>query len=227
LCGEGNLKHLLILFTAAFLFCGAEWAAAQSADETDVALDSAIVIPGTEGAGQNTGDAGQGREAERGYLLGEGEAAPQSGGAVSSVWVFLRIVIVLALAAAAIYGIVYFLKRKKTGDTPDDTYLKVLTRAPINIKTAAAVIAVGNKAWLVGLSDTGVSLISEIADQETVDAMLLAYSESSVRSNRAAAFNFTDLLRRFAGGRGENLQDVADIPQPLNLQRNRERLKNL
>jgi flagellar protein FliO/FliZ len=224
---EGNLKRLIILFTVVTLFSGADRAAAQSADETDMALDSAIVIPGTEEAAQSAGGTDRGREAERAYILGEGEAALTEQGGVSSVWAVFRIVIALALAAAAIYGIVYFLKRKKTGDTPDDTYFKVLARAPINIRTAAAVLAVGNKAWLVGLSDTGVSLISEITDKETVDAMLLSYTTQTARSNNAATFNFTDLLRRFAGGRGGKLQDAADIPQPLNLQRNRERLKNL
>jgi flagellar protein FliO/FliZ len=178
--------------------------------------------------------AGAGREAERGYLLGEEGPPPAGGGGVSSVWVLFRTVIVLAVAAAAIYGVVYFIKRKKTGELPDDTYLKVLARTPINVKTAAAVIAVGGNAWLVGLSETNVSLISEITDKETVDAMLLAYSGRNAPSNKAA--NFSALLRRFAGGSGDrrDTQEAADTPAdtpadipPLNLRRNRERLKNL
>jgi flagellar protein FliO/FliZ len=178
--------------------------------------------------------AGAGREAERGYLLGEEGGAPASGGDVSSVWAVFRTVIVLAVAATAIYGVVYFIKRKKTGELPDDTYLKILARTPINVKTAAAVIAVGGNAWLVGLSDTNVSLISEITDKETVDAMLLAYSGRAAPSNKAV--NFSALLRRFAGGSGDrrDTQEAADIPvdipveyPPLNLKRNRERLKNL
>jgi flagellar protein FliO/FliZ len=167
-----------------------------------------------------------GRDMERGYLLGESGDAPQAQGGASSVWAVFRIVIVLALAAAAIYGVVYFLKRKKTADIPDDTYLKVLARASINLKTAAAVISVGGNAWLVGLSDSNVSMISEITDKETVDAMLLAYSEKSLRSNNAASFNFTDFLRRFSGGSpARKPPETTEIP--VNLNRNRERLKNL
>jgi flagellar protein FliO/FliZ len=146
------------------------------------------------------------------------------------VWTVFRIVIVLAMTAAAIYGVIYFIKHKKVGDLPDDTYLKILARTSINIKTAAAVLAVGGKAWLVGLSEANVSVISEITDHETIDAMLLAYSERNARSNSAASFNFTDFLRRFTGGGGISVRkppEVAGIPQPLNLQRNRERLKNL
>jgi flagellar protein FliO/FliZ len=160
--------------------------------------------------------------------LGEDEAAPQIQGGVSSVWAVFRVVIVLAVAAAAIYGVVYFLKRKNTGDIPDDAYLKVLARTPINVKTAAALISVGGKAWLVGLSDSSVSLIAEITDQETVDAMILAYSERAARSNNAVSFNFTDIMRRFTGGGpARKPPDAAGIPQSLDLKRNRERLKNL
>jgi flagellar protein FliO/FliZ len=227
---EGNLKHLIIIFIAALL-CGVQsQGSAQTFDGPEGADASTNQAAGAPGAA-TSGDAGQGREAERGYLLGEGEAAaPQDRGGVSSVWAIFRIVIVLAVTAAAIYGVMYFLKRKKEGDLPDDTYLKVLARVPVNVKTAAAVIAVGGKAWLVGLSDTNVSVISEITDQETVDAMMLAYSGRAVHSNNAASFSFAGLLRRFAGGNGRPVrkpQDAADIPQPLNLQRNRDRLKNL
>ncbi|MDR0662684.1 MAG: flagellar biosynthetic protein FliO [Spirochaetaceae bacterium] len=184
----------------------------------------------SDGAAQPLDSAGgdAGREAERGYPLGESQTAPQGQVGVSSVWTVFRIVIVLALAAAAIYGVVYFLKRKKTGDIPDDTYLKVLARTPINVKTAAAVISVGGNAWLVGLSDANVSVISEITDKETVDAMLLAYSERSLRSTNAVSFNFTSFLRRFAGGGAvRKPTEATGIPEPLNLSRNRERLKNL
>ena len=223
--GEGNLKRPIILFVAVSLFCGVHRTAAQTPDGAGDAA-SAVLPEAAEPGGPDAG-----RESERGYLLGEDGAAPESGGGVSSVWVVFRTVIALALAAAAVYGVVYFLKRGKTGDIPDDTYLKVLARTPINIKTAAAVIAVGGKAWLVGLSDANVSAISEITDKETVDAMLLAYSERAAPPNNAA--NFTSLLRRFAGGRGgqrktrEAAVTPADIQQPVNLQRNRERLKNL
>jgi flagellar protein FliO/FliZ len=189
----------------------------QTVDETAVSID------GVDGA----------REREQGYLLGEDAPAPETQDGVMSVWAVFRTVIVLALAATAIYGIVYLLKRKKTGDSPDDSYLKVLARAPINMKTAAAVIAVGSKAWLIGLSDTNVSAIAEISDQETVDAMLLAYSEQAASSKNTAPLNFTGILRRLGGlsggSTGKPPPAAPDMESTLsaNLQRTRERLKNL
>jgi flagellar protein FliO/FliZ len=209
-----------------FLFAGIR-AAAQTSGLSGG--EAAQAIDGTSGGtGEETDGEVSRREAERGYLLYEGGAVPQTTGGASSAWALFRGVIVLAVAAAAIYGVVYFLKRKKADDLPDDAYLKVLARAPINVKTAAAVIAVGGKAWLVGLSDAGVSLISEITDQETVDAMILSYSGQAAPSRGPASFSFTDILRRFTGGgSARKTEDAADIPQPPNLRRNRERLRNL
>jgi flagellar protein FliO/FliZ len=168
------------------------------------------------------------REAERAYILAESVPAPQEQGGLS-VWAVFRTVAVLALCAAAVYGIVYILKRKKNADAPDDTHLKTLARVPITIKTAAVVIAVGNKAWLAGVSDNGVTPIAEITDRETVDAMLLAYSERSAASKGSGGIDFARLLRRLAGtdGRAARPDETTGIPQTPALRRSRERLKNL
>ncbi|MDR1363749.1 MAG: flagellar biosynthetic protein FliO [Spirochaetaceae bacterium] len=209
--GRGKLKQLISFFAVLLLTGGIQnHIFSQTLDETATAAVDNI------------------RETEREYLLGEDTPDPQRQDS-ASIWIIFRSLIVLVLAAAAIYGIVYLLKRKKTGDTPDDNYLKILARAPINIKTAAAVIAVGNKAWLIGLSDTNVSAIAEINDQETVDAMLLAYSERTSNSKKNTPLNFTSILRRFSGLSGGTARKPLDSenPPPANLQRNRERLKNL
>ncbi|MDR2803256.1 MAG: flagellar biosynthetic protein FliO [Treponema sp.] len=209
--------------------------AAQTLDETDRASSSSGRA--TQALGETDRASTElGRETERGYLLGE-SAVPAGDGGGSPVWAVFRVVLALALAAVAIYGVVYLLKRKKTDNTPDDTYLKVLASVPLNIKTSASVIAVGRRAWLTGISDANVSLIAEITDQETVDAMLLAYSGRTALSKNIPPLNFTGLLRKFAGASGNHSPRTgaavsqADFPditaQTVNLKRNRERLKNL
>ncbi|MDR2659445.1 MAG: flagellar biosynthetic protein FliO [Spirochaetaceae bacterium] len=216
--GRGNLKRIILFFAALILAGGFQnQIFSQTIDETD---DSGALDAGTIAAADNP------REAERAYLLGEEPSEPQRQSGDISVWTVFRGVVVLALAAAAVYGIVYLLKRKKTDNIQDNAYLKVLARTSINMKTAAAVIAVGNKAWLVGLSDTNVSAIAEINDQETVDAMLLAYSEHAAKE--ASPLNFTKILRHLSGmsDTGGAISGKAPETQ-ANLQRNRERLKNL
>jgi flagellar protein FliO/FliZ len=180
----------------------------------------------SDGDSRNTEAADTAREAERGYLLAEDVTVPQEQGGLS-VWAIFRTVAVLALCAAAVYGIVYILKRKKSSDAPDDTHLKVLARVPITVKTAAAIVAVGNKAWLAGVSESAVTPIAEITDRETVDAMLLAYSERAAAS-KGGGIDFARLLRRLAGtGSRAGPDETAGIPQTPGIRRSRERLKNL
>ncbi|MDR3145948.1 MAG: flagellar biosynthetic protein FliO [Treponema sp.] len=160
-------------------------------------------------------------EAEDAIILGEplpGPAPP----AGPSVSVVLRMVLVLALAAAAIYGVVFFLRRAARPRESNNPHLKILTSAHLGSNRFIYIVAVGSRAWLLGAGEGGVSLIAEVTDQETVDAMLL---ESSVRGAETAG-NFRALLRRLGGG------FVPDKPGPSGeaadtLRRNRERLRGL
>jgi flagellar protein FliO/FliZ len=129
-------------------------------------------------------------------------------------------VLVLALAAAAIYGVVFFFKRFSRPAAQKNPYLKVLASAPLSTGSSVSVVSLGNKAWLVGAGTNGVSLIAEITDREMVDAMLLDDSRSD--GGRPKLLDFSALLRRLGGGgmAGERLS--AD-----DLRKRRERLKNL
>jgi flagellar protein FliO/FliZ len=162
-------------------------------------------------------------EPENTIILGESlpGAAPSAGPSVSVV---LRMVLVLALAAAAIYGVVFFLRRAARPRESNNPHLKILTSAHLGSNRFVYVIAVGSRAWLVGAGEGGVSLIAEVADQEAVDAMLL---DNSVRGVETAG-NFRALLRRLGGG------FVLGKPGPSGdavgtdtLRKNRERLRGL
>jgi flagellar protein FliO/FliZ len=146
------------------------------------------------------------REAERGLVLGGSDSTPRLRGAEPSIWSLFKVVLVLALAAAAVYGLVGLLKRGKAAPH-EDAYLKVLARTPLSMKAQAAVLAVGSRAWLVGVSDAGVSAIAEIDDRETVDKMLLAYSEKA--ASASAPLSFAGILRRAA-----NVTDGAGAARP-------------
>jgi flagellar protein FliO/FliZ len=80
------------------------------------------------------------------------------------------------------------------------------------------VVSVGPKqAWLVGAGDGGVSLIAEITDKETVDAMLLEDSQKTTETGKFP--DFRSLLRRFGGD--------TPGPSPENIRKRRERLRGL
>jgi flagellar protein FliO/FliZ len=142
-------------------------------------------------------------------------AAPQT----LSGFTMLRVALVLALSAAAIYGVVLFFKRLAKPQARTDPYLKVLARTALASGSAVAVVALGTKAWLVGAGDGGVTLLAEIEDQELVDAMLLDNSRNSGAA--PGALNFSALLRRLGGGKDDKRLEAGD------LRRRRERLNKL
>ena len=105
-------------------------------------------------------------------------------------------VLVLALAALAIYGVVFFLKRLARPKQSRDPHLKVLARIPLSNDTFAAVLSVGSKAWLVGGSSGGVNLISEIDETESLETMLLDDARRSAEEGTRTFIDFRSLLRK-------------------------------
>jgi flagellar protein FliO/FliZ len=132
----------------------------------------------------------------------------------------LRMVLVLALCAAAIYGVVFFFRRLAKPPAAANPYLKTLARLPLGGGGSVAVVSLGTRAWLVGAGDGGVSLIAELLDQELVDAMILDYSRNG-SGNGAKLPAFAALLRRLGGGAEERRLGADD------LRRRRERLNRL
>jgi flagellar protein FliO/FliZ len=152
-----------------------------------------------------------------------GEAPPSvSGGGASSILVVLRMVLVLALAALAIYGVVFFIKRMSRSPELRDPNLKVLARAPLGGGAFAAVVSVGSRAWLVGGGDGGVSLIAEIDEAEALETMLLDEAGKTAEAGNARFPDFRSLLRRFGGGRENRPENPAE-----SLRKQRDRLKGL
>jgi len=127
--------------------------------------------------------------------------------------------LVLALVAAAIYGVV-FLFRKVSKRTPStDPFLKVLANTQLSVNRYAHIISVGSKAWLVGSSEGGVNLISEIEDKEIIDALLLEDSRKSEQT--AGRFpDFSMILNRFG------IRNQTQTPGADEIRKRRERLRN-
>jgi len=128
-------------------------------------------------------------------ILGEAiEPITPNGG--SSVFVVLRMVLVLALAALAIYGVVFFIKRLAKPQESRDPNLKVLARVPLGNDAFAAVISVGAKAWLVAGGSGSTNLISEIDEPEALETMLIEDAQKTAGTGLRRFFDFRSLLRK-------------------------------
>jgi flagellar protein FliO/FliZ len=160
---------------------------------------------------------------EEGIVIGEPPPPSGPGGGTSSVLVMLRMVLVLALVALAIYGVVFFFKRISRSPELRDPNLKVLARAPLGGGAFAAVVSVGSKAWLVGGGDGGVSLIAEIDEAEALETMLLDDARKTAETGNARFPDFRSFFRRLGGGGRDNRpENPAEA-----LRKQRDRLKGL
>jgi flagellar protein FliO/FliZ len=209
--GGEKLKRIhsvcAVLFTAAILFIGLSQLSAQEQDpsliqddgvlssETSAALsETAITLPDAAVPDRDAAI----RSAEAEFVLEETlpGAAPSGG---SRLFAIIRMVLVLGLAAAAVYGVVFFLRRSARPQNERNSQLKVLTSAHLGSNRYVYVVNVGTKAWLVGAGEGGVSLISELADQEAIDAMILEESKRSAEINASRFADFRAMLARFTG----------------------------
>jgi flagellar protein FliO/FliZ len=154
-----------------------------------------------------------------------GESLPQTGeiSGGSSVWTVIRMVLVLALAALAIYGIVFFIKRLSKPSKARDPNLKLLATLPLGTDCFAAVISVGKKAWLVGGGNgAGLRYIAEIDEQEALETMLLDEAEKNVETGSGRILDFRAMLYRLRGPSRSEPGSPAE-----SLRKQRERLKGL
>jgi len=154
-------------------------------------------------------------------VLGETADSPASGqNSGASIWAIVRMILVLALAAAAIYGVVFLFKKSAKRTVPDDPFLKVLASAHVGSNRYVHIVSVGSKAWLLGASDGGVNLISEIEDKEIIDSMMLEDSKKTAETPGKLQ-DFLSVIRRMG------VPVKATQPGADELRKRRERLREM
>jgi len=160
--------------------------------------------------------------AEQAIVFAEGTPGIGVPAPVTSPFGIFRVVLTLALVAAAIYGVVFLLKKaSRGGRMTQDPFLKVLAAVPIGTSRSIHVVTLGSQAWLIGSAEHGVNLISEITDKETLDAMLLEDSRKSAEFPAGKLPDFRSMLRRFG------MPADSSSPSPENIRKRSDRLKGI
>ncbi|HNQ97539.1 MAG TPA: flagellar biosynthetic protein FliO [Treponemataceae bacterium] len=144
----------------------------------------------------------------------------------SSIWVLLRVVLVLVVVCAAIYAVVYLLKKSTKINAANDPYLKSVASLPLAPNKGLQVITLAGRAFLIGYTDHSINLIGEIDDKELIDAMNL----DAERVMPPVAANFASLLARFLPtptktGSPESAEEIPDTADFI--KRQRERLRGM
>ena len=171
---------LFMLYAAALC---AQSSGTQSADSNgasavaanNVAADrQGAAAAGTGSEGASASGAQSLKNSEKDLLINTGSAPDSvSGGAPSTLWLFIRMIFVLALVIVCIYVLVYFLKKGFTQRSPESPFLKRAVSLTLAPGKAVHVITMPGKAWLVGTGESSVNLIGEITDKELVDRLIL------------------------------------------------------
>lgn len=173
-------KKNLVVFLL-ILVCSVFSVAAQqnaSAEETQV-----IEQP------QNTFD-------ESSVLLGESRPnqAPGGGGS-SSFFLLLRMVLFLLIVVACIFLVFKFMKKTMAVPDNDDMFMRIVSSVNISPSKSVQIVTLTDKyAFMIGVSDDSVNLISQIDDPELIQAMNL-YSDKQKKKSKPK--NFADILDIF------------------------------
>jgi flagellar protein FliO/FliZ len=175
-------KSTVFLFFAVISLCSAAFAFADDANAK--ASGGAAIAAGAD---------------ESGIYLDAGNAGLPGAKPVkapSSIWILLRVVIVLAIVCAAIYGVVWLLKKTTVVNAANDPYLKSVSSITLAPNKTVQVVTIGSKAYLIGVTDQNINLIDEITDTELIDAMNL----ESERKASAPPASFASVLSSFLPG---------------------------
>lgn len=173
-------KKSLVVFLL-ILVCAVFSVAAQqnaSAEETQV-----IEQP------QNTFD-------ESSILLGEGRQNQAPGGSgSSSFFLLLRMVLFLLIVVACIFLVFKFMKKTMAVPDNDDMFMRIVSSVNISPSKSVQIVTLTDKyAFMIGVSDDSVNLISQIDDPELIQAMNL-YSDKQKKKSKPK--NFADILDIF------------------------------
>lgn len=135
----------------------------------------------------------------------------------------VKTILVLLLVIAAIYVVMYILRKFSASPIDGSSLIKVVGSKGLMKDSAVHLIEVGNQVFLVGTGSSSVNLISEITDQETIDNIQLNLSSGNSGKNSTFSQRITSFLGR--GGTAKTEEQIKKSEEFLRTQRNR--LKDL
>ena len=135
----------------------------------------------------------------------------------------VRTILVLLLVIAAIYAVLYLLRRFSTSSIDSSSLIKVVGSRGLSKDSAVHLLEVGNQVFLVGNGNSSVNLISEITDQETIDNIRLNLSSESPEKKGT----FSQIITGYLGGGKKRKTEEKIQKTETFLREQRNRLKDL
>ena len=117
----------------------------------------------------------------------------EEGSTGRGLWVFVRMILVLGL----IYLLYRFLKKNSYIASDDDKFLRRAASISLGPGKSVQIVTLIDKAYLVGVSENSINLISEIDDAELINALNL-YADKTQAASKPK--NFSEILDLFMPG---------------------------
>jgi len=208
--GRGKLKRIIFMASVFSLLVGVTFA--QAGPNKTPAATAPIAT--ANNANATTID--ESKLAITDNTSSQAAAAP---GAAFGVWDLVRMLIILGLVVASIYGVFYVIRRGSKAKPSESNLIRVLGSQGLPGKSWVHVVTVQKQVFLIGGGDANLSLIAEITDQESIDELKLQAANAPVNH----PVNFADLMGGFfgTGGKGTTAKSGSlDF-----MKRQRDRLK--
>ena len=117
----------------------------------------------------------------------------------STLAMFVRMILVLIIVVALIYGTLWFIKKKTNVVKTDDEYLRRAAYINIAPGKTVEVITLIDKAYLIGVTEDNITMLGEIHDDELIKAMNLSADK---KNNTKKPATFSDVLDMFLVKKG-------------------------
>ena len=130
----------------------------------------------------------------------------------STAAMFVRMIVVLIIVVALIYGVLWFIKKKTNVVKTDDEYLRRAAYINIAPGKTVEVITLINKAYLIGVTEDNITMLGEIQDEELIKAMNLSADK---KNNTRKPASFSEVLDMFLVRKGGQKNVFADTEKQV------------
>lgn len=129
------------------------------------------------------------------YTESGGSNVANSSYSTGGIGVYIRMIVMLLIVIGLIYAVFRFLKTSgKVQTVNDDTFLRKVSALSLGNGQSVQIITLIDTAYLVGVTENSINLISEIKDKELINALNL-YADKHDNTSRPK--NFSDVLSIF------------------------------
>ena len=125
----------------------------------------------------------------------------------SSVWLFIRMILVLILVIVAIYALMKFFKKKSTEVKSSDDFLRSVSSLAFGPGKSVEIVTLIDKAYVLGVTEKSINLIAEIDDKELIESLNLNHDK---KSNVSKPINFAEVLDMFVNPKNKRKASVLD-----------------